>query len=301
MKIDSRHSDRSYAVTGELQEKKEASQLQARRLCSLQRMVLAEFPEYYKQLPDTLEHYLQLRSLFALIETFWVRLAKQYKSASKSLKNPCEQIPDEVINLKSMLIEIQAMPLESFVSKTKDGLLDLEKLVKQFSKRLVFLVIHPSMRFDELMGMVKNYGISYPGILEPALSDSYPEEVSVGENLKKVLFSQIIQHDLMAATHRNLMYFDTDEEFADFVFQPYAIFSENNGQLSYDGAYSEQYLRAVNEGKKFVIMKGSSKSAVNRRKVVSKRVLVPEDLGSSRKDVCVSLPVDNLSDGFIDL
>ena len=72
----------------------------------------------------------------------------------------------------------------------------------------------------------------------------------------------------MAITQRNLMFFDTDEEFADFVFQPYAVFSENNGQLSYDAAY---------------------------------RVFVPEDLGSSRKDVCVSLPVDNLSDGFIDL
>ena len=37
-----------------------------------------------------------------------------------------------------------------------------------------------------------------------------------------------------------------------------------------------------------LIMKGSSKSAVNRRKVVS-------------KDVCVSFPVDNLSNGLIDL
>ena len=280
----------------------EASQLQARRLCSLQSMVLAEFPEYYKQLPDTLEHYLQLRSLFALIEALWVRLAKRYKSARKSLEEPCEQIPDKVINLKSMLIEIQAMPLESFVSKTKDGLLDLEKLVKGFSETLGFTVIKPNMWFDDLIGMVKNYGISYPGILEPALSDSYyPKGVTIGENLEKVLFSQIIQHDLMVITQRNLMFFDTDEEFADFVFQPYAVFSENNGQLSYAGAYSEQYLRAVKEDKKFIIMKGSYESAVNRRKVVSKRVLVPDELGSSRKDVCVSLPVENLSDGFINL
>ena len=280
----------------------EASQLQARRLCSLQRMVLAEFPEYYKQLPDTLEHYLQLRSLFALIEALWVRLAKQYKSARKSLEDPCEQIPDEVINLKSMLIEIQAMPLESFVSKTKDGLLDLEKLVKQFSKRLIFVVINPCIYFDDLMGMIKNYGISCPGILNLALSDSYyPKGVTIGDNLEKLSLLQKIKYDLMAITQRNLMFFDTDEEFADFVFQPYAVFSENNGQLSYDGAYSEQYLRAVKEGKKFIIMKGSSESAVNRRKVVSKRVLVPDELGSSRKDVCVSLPVENLSDGFIDL
>ena len=280
----------------------ETSRLQARRLWNLQSDVLKEFPDSYKQLPDTLEHYLQLRSLFAYVEALWVRLAKQYKRACKSLEEPCEQIPDAVLDLKSLLIEIQALPLERFVFKTKDGLLDFEKLVKGFSETLGFIVIKPNMWFDDLIGMVKNYGISYPGILNPALSDSYyPKGVTIGDNLEKLSLLQKIQHDLMAITQRNLMFFDTDEEFADFVFQPCAVFSENNGQLSYDGAYSEQYLRALNEGKKFVIMKESSKSAVNRRKVVSKRVLVPEDLGSSRKDVCVSLPVDNLSDGFIDL
>ena len=279
----------------------EASWLQAQELCKLQSKVLAEFPEYYKQLPDTLEHYIQLRSLFAYVEALWIRLAKQYKRACKSLEAQCEQIPDAVLDLKSLLMEIQALPLERFVFKTKDGLLDFEKLVNQFPETLGFIVIKPYMRFDDLMGNVKNYGISYPGILDHALSDSYPEEVTIGDNLEKVLFTQIIQHDLMTVTKRNLMFFDTDEEFADFVFHPYAVFSENKGQLIYDGAYSEQYLRAVKEGKKFVIMKGSSESAVNRRKVVSKRVLVPEELGSSRKDVCVSLPVDNLSNGFVDL
>ena len=131
------------------------------------------------------------------MEVLWVRLAKQYKRACKSLEEPCEQIPDAVLDLKSLLIEIQTLPLERFVFKTKDGLLDFEKIVKQFSKTLGFIVIKPYMSFDELMRMVKNYGISYPGILDTALSDSYPEEMTVGDNLEKVLLSQIIQHDLM--------------------------------------------------------------------------------------------------------
>ena len=143
----------------------ESARTQSQRLLGLQNVILAEFPEYYKQLPDTLEHYLQLRSLFALIEAFWVRLAKQYKAARKSLEDPCEQIPDAVIDLKSLLMEIQAMPLESFISKKKDGLLDLEKLVKGFSETLGFIVIKPNMWFDDLIGMVKNYGISYPEYL----------------------------------------------------------------------------------------------------------------------------------------
>lgn len=85
------------------------------------------------------------------------------------------------------------------------------------------------------------------------------------------------------------MFFDTDDEFADFVIYPYAVINDYEGRLSYEGAYSEQYLRAVKEGKKFVIMKGSLDSAVNRRKVVSKRVLVPKELGSMEKP-CVRDP-----------
>jgi hypothetical protein len=79
---------------------------------------------------------------------------------------------------------------------------DFEKLVNHFSKRLVFVVITPSMYFDDLMGIIKKYGISYQGILDPALSDSYPEEVTVGDNLEKVSSLQIIKYDLMAASQR---------------------------------------------------------------------------------------------------
>ena len=251
----------------------ESAQTQSKRLWNLQNILLAEFPEYYKQLPDSLEHYLQLRSLFACVEGLWVRLARRYKALCQVLEKSNEQVPDTIHDLESLLKEIQTMPLESFVQRTEGGLVLLENLVKQFSESL-----------DS-------------GIFDPTLSDSYPKEVTVGCNLEK----DVIKQKLLAIRQRNMMFFDTDEEFADFVFQPYAVFSENNGQLSYDGAYSEQYLRAVEDGKKFVIMKGSSDSAVNRRKVVSKRVLVPDQLGSSRKDVCVSLPVENLSDGFIDL
>ena len=240
---------------------------------NLQNILLAEFPEYYKQLPDSLEHYLQLRSLFACVEGLWVRLARKYKALCQVLEKSNEQIPDSLHDLESLLKEIQAMPLESFVQRTEGGLLQLEDLMKQFSESL-----------DS-------------GIFDPTLSDSYPKEVTVGCNLEK----DVIKQKLLAIRQRNMMFFDTDDEFADFVIHPYAVINNYEGRLSYEGAYSEQYLRALKEGKKFVIMKGSFESAVNRRKVVSKRVLVPEDLGSSRKDVCVSLTVENLSNGFIDL
>ena len=184
--------------------------------------------------------------------------------------NDVEQAHDAVRELESLLKEIQAMPLESFVQRTEGGLLQLEDLMKQFSERL-----------DS-------------GIFDPASSDSYPKEVTVGYDLEK----DVIKQKLSAIRQRNMIFFDSDDEFADFVIHPYAVINDYEGRLSYEGAYSEQYLRAVKEGKEFVIMKGSLDSAVNRRKVVSKRVLVPKELGSTRNDVCVSLVVDNLSNGI---
>ena len=251
----------------------ESAQTQSKTLWNLQNILLAEFPEYYKQLPDSLEHYLQLRSLFACVEGLWVRLARRYKALCQVLEKSNEQVPDTIHDLESLLKEIQTMPLESFVQRTEGGLVLLENLVKQFSESL-----------DS-------------GIFDPTLSDSYPKEVTVGCNLEK----DVIKQKLLAIRQRNMMFFDTDDEFADFVIHPHAVINNYEGRLSYEGAYSEQYLRALKEGKKFVIMKGSFDSAVNRRKVVSKRVLVPKELGSTRQDVCVSLVVDNLSDGIFDL
>ena len=275
----------------------ESARTQSQRLSVLQNIILAEFPEYYKQLPDSLEHYLQLRSLFAFVEELWARLTNKYRSVYKAPEIPSEQIPDAVRELESLLKEIQAMPLESFVNRKDNGLLHLDELVKLFSERLDFIVLDPCLWFSDLMGMLRSYGISYSGILDPTLSDSFPKGVTVGCNLEK----DVIKQKLLAIRQRNMMFFDTDDEFADFVIHPYAVINDYEGRLSYEGAYSEQYLRAVKEGKKFVIMKGSLDSAVNRRKVVSKRVLVPKELGSTRQDVCVSLVVDNLSDGIFDL
>ena len=275
----------------------ESARTQSQRLSVLQNIILAEFPEYYKQLPDSLEHYLQLRSLFAFVEELWARLTNKYRSVYKAPEIPSEQIPDAVCELESLLKEIQAMPLESFVHRKENGLLQMEELVKQFSEGLDFIVIDSSLWYSDLMSMLRSYGISYSGILDPTLSDSFPKGVTVGCNLEK----DVIKQKLLAIRQRNMMFFDTDDEFADFVIHPYAVINDYEGRLSYEGAYSEQYLRAVKEGKKFVIMKGSLDSAVNRRKVVSKRVLVPKELGSTRQDVCVSLVVDNLSDGIFDL
>jgi hypothetical protein len=50
----------------------------------------------------------------------------------------------------------------------------------------------------------------------------------------------------------------------------------------------------------FVIMKGSFESAINTNKIVTKRVLIPKELGSPRKDVSIELPVENILDSYME-
>ncbi len=169
----------------------ESARTQSQRLSVLQNIILAEFPEYYKQLPDSLEHYLQLRSLFAFVEELWARLTNKYRSVYKAPEIPSEQIPDAVRELESLLKEIQAMPLESFVNRKDNGLLHLDELVKLFSERLDFIVLDPCLWFSDLMGMLRSYGISYSGILDPTLSDSLPKGVTIGEKMDLLNYLRI--------------------------------------------------------------------------------------------------------------
>ena len=169
----------------------ESAQTQSKRLWNLQNILLAEFPEYYKQLPDSLEHYLQLRSLFACVEGLWVRLARRYRAVYNALEVPYEQAHDAVRELESLLNEIQAMPLESFVQRTEGGLLQLEDLMKKLSERLDFIVLDPCLWFSDLMGMLRSYGISYSGILDPTLSDSFPKGVTIGEKMDLLNYLRI--------------------------------------------------------------------------------------------------------------
>jgi hypothetical protein len=170
----------------------ESARAQSKRLWFLQNMLLTEFPEYYKQLPDTLEHYLQLRSLFGCIEELWARLTNRYRAVYNALEVPYEQAHDAVRELESLLNEIQAMPLESFVQRTEGGLLQLEDLMKKLSERLDFIVLDPCLWFSDLMGMLRSYGISYSGILDPTLSDSFPKGVTIGEKMDLLNYLRIV-------------------------------------------------------------------------------------------------------------
>lgn len=87
-----------------------------------------------------------------------------------------------------------------------------------------------------------------------------------------------------------ILFFETDQEFEEFAVAPYAVVSSSY----FKGEYSEAYKECIKQGKYFVVCGGSLDSKINKRKAVSKRVLIPPEVHSTRKDVLVGLPVQNI-------
>lgn len=152
-------------------------------LFELQKKLCQKFPECYKQLPDSLEQYLQLRSVFACIEALWVKLRKKYQEVYKALEMPCEQMPDAIHDLKKLMESIREMGLESLVHNEAVDLEKLDQCIRNFPKSLGFCVLDPWVRFSFLMSIKKNHGISCAEILAVAESDPCPQEVTVREYL----------------------------------------------------------------------------------------------------------------------
>lgn len=99
----------------------------------------------------------------------------------------------------------------------------------------------------------------------------------------------------------NVILFESDDEFSDFCIAPYAIVKRSErGDLDYEGEFSEMYLKAIEEGKKFVIKDKESK--VYKRSSVSGRVFAKSELDGdlyiSDRTCPVKLDLDR--DNFID-
>ena len=86
-------------------------------------------------------------------------------------------------------------------------------------------------------------------------------------------------------TPKELICFNSDKDFEDYAVCPCAT-------LDLHGQYTDNYLQAVDEGAKFII--GADESAITRRGVITKRVLLPKEFGTPRKDMLVQLSAKNI-------
>ena len=95
---------------------------------------------------------------------------------------------------------------------------------------------------------------------------------------------------------KNIVFFESDDEFTDFCIAPYAVVKRSaDGTLSVEGQYSDMYKKYIEEGKTFVIKDEDSR--VYKHQCVSKRVPVQ----STGRSATVQLPVQNLEQYFEDL
>jgi len=95
---------------------------------------------------------------------------------------------------------------------------------------------------------------------------------------------------------KNILHFKTDKVFEDFAVAPIAKYVPGSPE-KWKGEYSEEYQESIKQGKVFVI-EGRFKSFVNRTKKVTKRVLLPKEMNTPRKDAQVTLPVKNIGNLF---
>ena len=133
------------------------------------------------------------------------------------------------------------------------------------------------------------------------LSDTENGDLNTGlpidesERASRRLQMNLIANDLQSID--DIIFFETDEEFEEFAVHPVALIDDQGSPY---GIYSEAYKKAIEDGKKFVIMKGSFESKVNRRGCVSKRVLLPKSIGSHRLDMLVQLKVENVCINWVE-
>ena len=96
---------------------------------------------------------------------------------------------------------------------------------------------------------------------------------------------------------KQILYFDTDQEFTDFALAPHAVIKEvSQGVLAYGGEHSGEYKKCIAEGKVFVIREKDSK--VCRRMCVEKRLPVYYNGTSLGRDALVQLPVQNVEEAL---
>ena len=96
----------------------------------------------------------------------------------------------------------------------------------------------------------------------------------------------------------DIIFFESDEEFADFCIAPYAVVKRSaDGKPFVEGQYSDMYKKYIEEGKTFIIK--DEDSQVFKRKRVSKVVPVKvDDFPSYNRPRCVWLDVQNLEQYF---
>ena len=169
----------------------------ASHLAALQEKLLSTLPSLHHSLPAdktqlqhvdaqiALQSYILARSLYAFASEVYALLEEQCTALAKAL-NACDiDAEKDALKLLERTLEIlDNAPLEAIASDPINGLLRLSYVTHNhdFTYRLDFPVMG-NWSFHDIMGSIAHSGLFHKDLLQDAINDAPPTQISVGKLL----------------------------------------------------------------------------------------------------------------------
>ena len=163
------------------------------RLTTLQENIIPTLPKLHQQLPTNIQQlqtpeaqinlqtYIFARSLYSFAEKVFTLLDKQCTELAKALNTHDRYAEEDALAEVERTLEILAnAPLEDIASNPQTGLQRLSDVTYEFEHRLDFMVFYRAS-FHDIMGIIAKFGLCYEALLQEAINDALPIQISVGK------------------------------------------------------------------------------------------------------------------------
>ena len=167
------------------------------RLAALQEKLLSTLPSLHHSLPAdktqlqhvdaqiALQSYILARSLYAFASEVYALLEEQCTALAKATNANDRDAEEDALKLLERTLEIlDNAPLDAIASDPINGLLRLSYVTHNhdFTYRLDFPVMG-NWSFHDIMGSIAHTGLFHKDLLQDAINDAPPTQISVGKLL----------------------------------------------------------------------------------------------------------------------
>ena len=165
------------------------------RLTTLQESIIPILPKLHQLLPTNiqqlqtpeaqmnLQNYILARSLYAFAGKVFTLLDKQSTKLAQALNEKDSDAEKDALAKVERTLEILAnAPLEDIASNPQTGLQRLSDVTYEFEHRLDFMVFFRAS-FHDIMWNIAHSGLCYEDLLQEAINDALPIQISVGKLL----------------------------------------------------------------------------------------------------------------------
>jgi hypothetical protein len=165
------------------------------RLTALQEKIIPTLPKLHQQLPTNIQQlqtpeaqinlqtYILARSLYAFAGKVFTLLDKQCTELAQALnEKDSDSEKDALAKVERTLEILVNAPLEDIASNPQTGLQRLSDVTYVFEHRLDFMVFYRAS-FHDIMWNFAKFGLCYEALLQEAINDALPIQISVGKLL----------------------------------------------------------------------------------------------------------------------